>query len=62
MFVDSKECPDNPAPDKGHEPDWNSLTTEHDGDGLYVDVCCIHCGLSGCVGNERTLTENINWS
>lgn len=47
--------------DHKHAPDWSSTTTQYDGDQLYVDVNCRHCGRSGCVGTHETLAENINW-
>ena len=44
-----------------HQPDWKTLTTEYNGCNLYVDVNCKFCGRSGCVGNVKTLKENISW-
>ena len=48
------------SPTGYHEPDWKSISVEVDGD-TYVDVNCKHCGMSGCVGNEKTLLADINW-
>lgn len=52
-------CPE--SPDGRHKPDWKTVTTQWDGDDLYVDVNCERCGRSGCVGNAATLIENISW-
>jgi len=49
------------SPNWNHEPDWNSVHISHDGGGVYIDVNCKHCGLSGCIGTEKTLTEGISW-
>ena len=46
---------------KKHEPDWNSVQLTWDGDELYVDVNCKHCGDSGCIGSSKTLEADINW-
>jgi len=46
---------------KDHDPDWNTVTTEWDGDTLYVDVNCAKCGRSGCVGSVEQLKDNICW-
>jgi hypothetical protein len=56
---DEDRCPKNGG--KPHEPDWNTVRVEPDGDQLYVDVNCQICGRSGCIGTEKTLTENISW-
>ena len=50
-------CPKN---DGGHEPDWTTTHVECDGD-AYVDVNCKHCGRSGCVGSEKSLTNQLSW-
>jgi len=47
--------------DGKHVPDWKTVHVEVDGDGIYVDVNCIYCGESGCIGTEKTLIEDINW-
>jgi hypothetical protein len=44
-----------------HCPDWHSVIVQYDGDGCYVDVNCIRCGLSGCVGTHETLLDGIQW-
>lgn len=49
------------SPDGKHAPDWESISSEWDGDEEYVDVCCVFCGRSGCLGNVRTLTEHMCW-
>lgn len=49
------------ASQSGHEPDWKSVTTEWDGDTLYLDVPCMHCGRSGCIGTVKSITKEINW-
>jgi|TARA_Y100000310_G_scaffold262645_1_gene272381 hypothetical protein len=50
------------SPAGQHEPDWHSVSTHYDGDTLYIDVNCKHCGLSGCVGTDKTLAEDITWN
>ena len=52
-------CPSSPS--EVHIPDWHTLTTDFDGETLYLDVNCKYCGKSGCVGKEDTLAKNINW-
>lgn len=49
-----------PQDDGGHEPDWTSAHVEFDGE-AYLDVNCKHCGRSGCIGSEKSLTEQISW-
>lgn len=44
-----------------HEPDWTTVVSNYDGHDWYVDVCCIHCGRSGCVGSSTDLNERIQW-
>lgn len=44
-----------------HEPDWSTVSIDCDGDGTYVDVACMHCGRSGCLGNLQTMLENLQW-
>jgi hypothetical protein len=46
--------------DNKHEPDWGTVTVQHDVD-TYIDVNCKHCGKSGCIGNEETLKQDISW-
>jgi len=58
--TDENVCDKNPN-GKNHEPDWNSVFVMPDGDGVYVDVNCKHCGRSGCIGVEKTLVDNICW-
>ena len=48
-------------PDKKHEPDWKTCHVEHDGDGVYIDVNCKHCGRLGCVGNAKRLAKDMSW-
>ena len=45
-FGDENRCPENAT---GHEADLSSAHIERDGDSLYVDVECRHCGRSGCI-------------
>ncbi len=52
------ECEKSPS--GLHEPDWDSLNVNRD-DNIYIDVNCKHCGISGCVGTQKTLEENICW-
>lgn len=56
-FGTEESCPQHRG---GHEPDWTSVHVEFDGD-AYVDVACKHCGRSGCIGAEKSLTEQISW-
>lgn len=55
---DEDYCPK--SEENQHEPDWNTITITHDVI-TYVDVSCKHCGVSGCVGSEKTLIKNICW-
>ena len=55
---DEVRCPRNSG---GHEPDWDTVSVEDDGDESYVDVHCKHCGRSGCVGKASTLIEDLSW-
>lgn len=57
-FGTEEKCPNNEA---GHEPDWKSVSVEMDGEQAYVDVACMHCGRSGCVGSVKFLLENLSW-
>jgi hypothetical protein len=52
-------CPD--SHDGHHSPDWKTTIWTNDGDESYVDVNCVHCGRSGCVGQAGLLAEGINW-
>ena len=63
MTVESEEMmPDSEIKEEcNHEPDWNSVQVNHEEVETYIDINCIFCGMSGCVGNERTLTNDINW-
>jgi hypothetical protein len=45
-----------------HEPDWKTVTVEHDGDETYIDCNCKHCGVSGCIGTAKALMQDINWA
>ena len=58
-LIEETECPKNA--NGWHEPNWQSIHIEHDGDGIYVDVTCKHCGQSGCVGTEHSLADAISW-
>jgi len=52
------------APDKSdcqHEPDWHTARADSDGDEDYVDVSCLKCNTSGCIGTVETLTDRICW-
>ena len=51
-------CPETRLP---HNPDWKSVTIEHDGEEVYIDVNCRDCGCSGCIGNSKTLKSDISW-
>jgi len=57
-FGTEESCPQNDG--GSHEPDWTSVHTEVDGD-TYVDVACKHCGRSGCIGTDKSLTSQISW-
>ena len=46
---------------KAHVPDWKTVSTNFDGEDLYVDVNCKDCGKSGCVGTHKTLAAGICW-
>ena len=48
------------SPTGRHEPDWSTVIIDYDGE-AYVDVSCIHCGRSGCVGSAKTLADDICW-
>lgn len=50
-----------PSTNKRHEPAMESASLQWDGDTLYVDVNCTHCGRSGCLGKFDTLTKEISW-
>lgn len=54
---DDDKCPKT---GKRHIPDWKSVTVEYDVE-TYIDINCKDCGRSGCIGNEKTLTEGICW-
>jgi hypothetical protein len=53
------KCPKNKG--RKHRPDWNKVTTEHDGSSFYLDVVCRYCGRSGCVGVANILEKAIDW-
>lgn len=44
-----------------HIPDWSTITVTFDGGEYYIDISCKECGASGCIGNQKTLVEGINW-
>ena len=48
-----------PKTQKRHIPDYKSVSTEWDGDALYVDVNCKDCGRSGCI--TKVNEDEINW-
>ena len=50
-----------PKTGKTHRPDWKTVSVEPDGDGVYIDVSCADCGLSGCVGTSDYLADRISW-
>jgi len=54
---DPDVCPDGTP----HTPDWNSVNIQHDGDEVYIDINCLDCGRSGCIGNRPQLEEHISW-
>jgi len=47
--------------DGKHVPDWNSVHVDFDGGEIYIDIQCKNCGLSGCLGTEKTLVEGLSW-
>ena len=51
-------CPSHESGE--HVPDWSSLNVTHDSE-TYIDVSCVNCGRSGCVGSAKTLDEGISW-
>jgi len=55
---DDDYCPE--SEDGKHEPDWATVSIADDGD-TYIDVLCLNCGQSGCVGSSKTLAEGISW-
>lgn len=60
LFAPEDTCPQN---NNGlHQPDWNTIQTDYDGETLYVDVCCRHCGKSGCIGTQEQLVDMITWN
>jgi len=58
IVVDEDICPKSSS--GVHTPDWNSVTVTHDGE-AYLDVNCVDCGRSGCIGSAKTLEEGISW-
>jgi len=44
-----------------HEPDWQSVAISYDGGETYIDINCLYCERSGCLGTSKTLTDNIMW-
>jgi hypothetical protein len=57
-FGTEKRCPKSPV---GHVPDWSTVAVSEDGGEVYIDVACMHCGRSGCLGTMMTLVENLSW-
>lgn len=53
VAVETKPC--------SHEPDWDSISTQWDGDEEYVDVCCKHCGRTGSLGGIAKLVADVDW-
>jgi len=49
-----------PSTGDRHKPNWASVNINVDGD-TYIDVSCIDCGCSGCMGNRKTLEKEICW-
>lgn len=49
---------------ENHQPDWNSIVVDFEGE-AYIDIRCINCGTSGCIGRECTgetgLKDLILW-
>ena len=45
----------------GHKPDWGTVSMEQDGGGVYIDVSCMHCGRSGCLGALKQVESKIDW-
>ncbi len=55
-------CPDLESPEHRHEVDPGSYTLENDGESVYLDVNCRHCGRSGCAGKFMTDgSAVVNW-
>ena len=55
--------PDDICPDSHngvHNPDWNSVIVTYEDD-VYIDINCLHCGRSGCLGTSKTLVDSITW-
>lgn len=50
-----------PTTGKSHEPDWNTISVENDGNVFYVDIRCADCGRSGCLGESEMLKKDISW-
>lgn len=44
-----------------HEPDWSSLSMTKDYEAAYLDVCCVHCGRSGCLAMVVYKDMEIAW-
>lgn len=57
--LQKKSRPKCKTPDNIHEPDWSTITAGYADKVWYIDVNCIHCGQSGCVGTSETLY--IKW-
>jgi hypothetical protein len=60
-WLDNEKCSSSPDGKGPHIPDWDTISINHDGDEVYIDISCSECGCSGCVGKMSTLEEDINW-
>ena len=50
------------SPTGGHEPSPVSADLHREGNTLYIDISCRHCGQSGCVVRINDVTlEEIDW-
>ena len=43
-----------------HVIDWNTLHVSDDVE-RYIDVNCLECGRSGCLGSAKNLEADIQW-
>ena len=49
------------SPNGKHEPDLSSAHITDDNGTKYLDINCIHCGCSGCIGMINDMIKEINW-
>jgi ribosomal protein S27E len=50
-----------PTTHRLHRPDLASAHITSDGGESYVDVTCLDCGRSGCLGMLSDLLKDIAW-